>query len=159
MSDLIRIDVTGKSSETWSRIFESLSATIGRAVESIAGAIPDDAKREAVNLTRELAEATRGWAKAKLEKPVLDNELKIAEIAQRLEEIKLAQVKREIVEVELDEKRLELWEKRLAMAMKWLSFMNRSVTRDENGNMTLVMTNRDLRLLIGEVGALQRGAE
>ena len=44
-----------------------------------------------------------------------------------------------------------LWEKRMAIALKWLGFLNNSVHREEDGSMTLILTNQDMFELFAEI--------
>ncbi len=57
--------------------------------------------------------------------------------------------------MEIEHRRLELWDKRLTLAFKWLSFLNTHVVRDDAGNVTLVMTNQSMTDLLGDVGELK----
>lgn len=157
MSDVIRLELTGKQAEAWNRVFDTLAGVVVRAVEHL---IPDDGaekKEQARQMTEDLAEITKGWAKAKIERPTLENEKIIADITAKFEEAKLTRAKREQVEVETQKKRLELWEQRVAMALRWLGFLGHHIIRGEDGSVTVVLTNRALALLHADVKALPGG--
>ncbi len=165
MTNVVRLELTGKRAEAWNRVFDTLTSVIERAIDQIAAGA-DEVKREnAHQLTRDIAEITKDFLKAKLERPALENELTIAEIALKFEELKLSKAKREQLEVEtqikavsLESARLDLWERRLSVAVRWLCFLENHFVRSENGDVTLVLTNQDISSLLTDVRSIQQSA-
>lgn len=156
MSDIIRFDLTGKDSEAWNRVFASLTEAVEKAVTHLSDSGDGSADDKTNGLISDIAEITKTWVRSKMERPAIENQLKLAEIAARFEEIKTARVNREIAEVELDRKKLELCEKRLETALKMLTFFNNYTVRDDDGNVTLVLTNEQLSALHSNLQRLRQ---
>ena len=121
----IYIELTGKSADAWNRIFDTLTNTIETVVQNLAshGADPV-AMQIAHDITAPLAEIAKGWLKAKVERPQIENQKMLAEIRAKFEDFKLTRAKSEQVEVEterkrvqLDSEQLDLWDKRLIRVM------------------------------------------
>lgn len=162
MSDIVRLELTGKRAEAWDRVFETLTSVIEGAVDHLVPESAEQTRETAHGLTRDIAEITKGFVSAKLEKPALENELTIAEIAIKFEELKLSAANREQIEVEtairkvaLEKERLDLWERRMSLAFKWLGFLQTHISRSPDGSVTLVLTNQDMSSLLSEVRAIQ----
>jgi hypothetical protein len=164
MSDLIRIDISGKTAFAWDRLFDRLTGIVGKAVDALACNAEPATRAAAKECAADIIEITKGWMQAKLQKPILDNEKTIAEIAIKFEELKMAEVKRRQAEieadlkaVELEKERLELWELRLIKAMKWLGFLQTHMVREADGSVSLVLTNENMTSLLLDTRALQSG--
>ena len=164
MSNMIALEISGRNGEAWDRVFHTLTTIIERAVDGLMPTAEPETKEKAREITTDLAEIAKNWLQAKLEKPVLDNERTVAEIAARFEEIKLSQAKRGEIEVDTDIKRvrlerdrLALLEERLKMAFKWLGFLQQHFVRRDDGSVVLVLTNQDMSELLGDVGAMRAG--
>src|SRR5262245_36323297 len=100
MSEPIRIELTGANANAWNRVFDTVTKVVEEAASTLLACQPNELRAKASNLAMEFAALSKDWVRAKLEAPVLDNELKLADIAKKLEEIRLTQAQREIVEVE-----------------------------------------------------------
>jgi hypothetical protein len=157
MSELIRIELTGKHADICNRVFQTVTNVIEQAVNNLMPDADAETKDRAKQLTADLAEITKDWLQAKLQRPTLENERTIAEIAAKYEELKTSEAQRRKVEVEteikvveLEERRLALWDHRLSVALKWLGFLQNHVVRGEDGSVCLVLTNRDLAQLLSE---------
>jgi len=159
MSELMRIELGGRDSEAWNRVFAKLTGVVEKAVAHLVGDASAKTKAEAKEFAKDIADITKTWFRAKLEKPEIDNELKLAEIAERFEKIKALHVQRELAEVKLDEKRLDLWEKRMVTALKWLRFLTQCTVRDKDGNLTLVLSNQQLARLHADLKSQKSGLE
>lgn len=157
MSKLIRIEFGGKNDEAWNRVFEKFTKVVERTVDGLIDDAPNKTKSEVKELAQNIADITKGWVKAKLEKPEIDNEVKLVEIAERFEKIKMLQVQRELAEVELANKRLELMEKRIVQALKWLGFFMQHAVRDKEGNLTILLSNEQLDHLQGNLKSFEDG--
>ena len=154
MSEPIRFELTGKNAEVWNRMYETLTSVVIDGMSSFAPM--DDSERESTcQLLMDLAGITGGWAKAKLERPSLENEKLIAEIAEKFEDLKLKQAQRKTIELENESKRLDLMVKRVETAIKLLGMLN-SCFHFENGKLTLILTNQSLSLLHADVKALSQ---
>jgi hypothetical protein len=157
VTDLIRLELTGRTAAAWDAVFDRLTESVNRAVDALSGdAETADGGKES-ELVSALAEITKGWAKAKLERPSLENERIIAEIAEAYERAKLLKAQRHHQEIENEQARIALLDRKLGTALKWLGLKTHLV-KDEHGNTTLVVTKEDLRLLaadLGSVGGLQ----
>ena len=165
MSDKFRYELTGKRGEAWDRIFDSLLRIVEKGIDNLTPDIGEESKEIADDMMQGLGELTKGWLKAKLDKPVLENEKIMAEIALKFEELKLQEAKRDRYEVntertrlKLENERLELWENRMTLAFKWLEFLTNKVVRDENG-VYLVMTNQDVQTMMKELKTAKLEAE
>ena len=161
MSDLIRLELTGRRADAWNRVFDALTGVIEHAIDHLAPSADEATRSTAKDLTRDLAEITKGFLKAKLEGPAVENELKIAEIAVKFEELKLTKARRDQVEVETDIKRVQLekdrlalWEQRMTMALKWLGFLQSHIAQDDDGRVALVLTNQEMASLLSDFRAL-----
>lgn len=151
MREHIRIELGGQSSEAWDRVFKKFTNVVEAAVDGLMADSPDGTRGQAREFARDIADIANGWVRAKLERPEIENEAKLAEIAERFERIKMLQIRRELAEVELAEKRLDFWEKRITKALKWIGIFTKCVVRDEDGNLTLVLTNEQLDHLQGNL--------
>lgn len=151
MSDVIRIELTGKRSKAWNRVFDTLTGVVEKAVEQLAPHVEEGTRRKINDLTHDLAEVTKGFVKAKMERPTLENERILVDIAAKFEELKLTRANRKRVEMETEIRRLDLWEKRMALAIKWLGFLSQRIVHTEEGGVVLVLTNQDLAALVAEV--------
>lgn len=144
MNEHIRIELGGMNSGAWDRVFKKFTNVVETAVDGLMADAPNETRGEAREFARDIADITNGWVRAKLEKAEIDNEVKLAEIAERFEKIKMLQVRRELAEVELADKRFEFWEKRITKVLKLLGFFAQCAVRDKDGNLTLVLTNEQL---------------
>ncbi len=155
MSDPIRLDLTGRNSRAWNRVFDTLTSAVESAVDNLMPDAPDEIREEAKDLAGGIAEITKDWLKAKLERPALENELKIVEIAAKFEELKVqrqeAEVNLALKKVELDERRLDLWEKRLTLALRWLGFFQRNIIREADGSVVLLLTGENMGALMADL--------
>ncbi|MCP4581491.1 MAG: hypothetical protein GY839_07710 [candidate division Zixibacteria bacterium] len=116
MSDTIRVELSGKQSEAWNRMFDSFTSVIEKAVEQLAPNMGEDKRAKVKDDINDICEITKNFLQAKIEKPVLENEMIIADIAKKFEELKLIKANRkkieaetEILEVNLEKQRLDLW--------------------------------------------------
>lgn len=88
--DLIRFAITGKNAELWER----LQGRIFEVVDAIVTRIADTADLDApetdavVEVAQDLAKLATDWARAKLERPSLENQKLQAEIAVQFAEAK-----------------------------------------------------------------------
>lgn len=162
MSDIIRLDITGKQADAWNRAFGSFADVIERAVEHLAPNMDEPQRQHVHDLTQDIADITKNYIKAKLECPALENELKLAKIAAKFEELKTKQAERKQIEVDteikqvtLEKERLDLWDRRLVLAFKWLGFLENHVVRSPDGTVTLILSNRDLSALRTDIALLQ----
>lgn len=163
MSDLIRLELTGKHAEAWNRVFDTLISVVEKAVDQLAPCIEENTRDKTKKFAHDLADITKGFLKAKLEQPMLENEQVIAEIAIKFEELKIAKANRERLEVEteikkvtLEQKRLELWEQRMVTALKWLGFLQHHLLQQGDNDAVLLLTNQELRSLLSEVRGFQK---
>lgn len=165
MNDLIRLELSGRQADAWNRVFGALAGVIENAIDRLAANVEPEARETAKNLSRDVAEIAKSFVKAKLERPTLENESTVADIALKFEQLKLLQANREQVEVEtkirkvrLDKERLEFFERQLTVAIKWLGFLQRHIVSDNDGSVTLVLTNQDMASLSTDVRAIQNEA-
>jgi len=156
MSELLRIELTGKNAEAWNRVFGSLTGLLESAVRKVCCRINPDAEGEAASLATDIAEITKSWVRAKLENPSIENESKLAEIAERFERMKLLQIDQKRGMVALEKEKLELFEKQVQTALRLLKVLHSCVVRDEQGNVTVLLTNKILANLKVEVAASAR---
>ncbi|MEO1695681.1 MAG: hypothetical protein AAFU73_00205 [Planctomycetota bacterium] len=89
MSDLVRFEPSGANAEIFERLFDQLAASIEQAFPASPVESCDD-PGDATTRERlaELLKPGEGYAKAKLDKPGLENEMLMVDIAKGLEELK-----------------------------------------------------------------------
>jgi len=162
MSDMLRIQLTGKSADTWDRIFEKLVGVIETAVDGVMPTLNEESRDNIQEFVQDVAEVSKGYIKARMEKPSLENELKIAQITKAFEESKLIRAQADNVAIDTKNKvlshergQLELLNQRIEMALKWLGFLSAHVHRDKDGNAYLVLTNQHMSDLTTDLKELQ----
>jgi hypothetical protein len=163
VTDIIRLELSGKRADAWNRVFDTLTAIVEKAVDQIVPDSEPAVRDTAKAMSADVAEITKGFLQAKLERPVLENELTVAEIAIKFEELKTAKANREQIEVNterskvaLERDRLALWEQRMVLAFKWLGFLQHHLVRTEDGNAVLLLTQQDMSSLLSDCKAIQQ---
>jgi hypothetical protein len=154
MTDLLRIELSGRHAAAWNLLFERLTQSVERALQALTDSESAGETQVDTTVLAALAEITKGWTKAKLERPSLDNEKVIADIIEAYERAKLIRSQREHQDLRNEQERLVLFENRLIMTLKWLRFLNHHMVKDDAGNCTLLLSNEDLRVLVLDVGAM-----
>jgi hypothetical protein len=154
MSDPIRFELAGKNTKQWNRISKNLVKVIMDGMTAVMPPGNEDVLKSTEQSLSDAAEISKGWLKAKIDKPSIDNEKVIAETYNLFEDLKTKQTKR-IGEEIANEKgrianesaRLDLAIKRVKTAIVLLGLMQKHfVLRD--GELTLVLTNEDLAVFV-----------
>jgi hypothetical protein len=78
-SDLLRIDLTGLDSGSFDRLFASLASALEAAVAQVSGKPESPEARQAID---DLTVIAKNFAQAKLQRPTLENQKLLAEIAE-----------------------------------------------------------------------------
>lgn len=159
MSDPVRITLTGKNEEQWSKLFDKLTDIVTSAVSKVT---PEDVEDESVReYVAAISDISKSWASAKIERPTLENEKLIAETLNLFEDLKLKREQNRKLKLENDSLELDLLEKRLAMALRMLNFLHNKFVRNESGELTLLLTNQEPSLLFADIKAItsEAGAE
>lgn len=161
MSEVLRIELAGKNADAWNRVFSNLTRALENAIEQLAPDATDSDRKVAKELTADIAEITKGWMKARLERPTLENERILADIAARFEELKLAQSQRnkieaetEAIRIENERKKLTLIEEQISTALRVLGMLQRHIVRNADGSVILLLTNEILPILAADTRAL-----
>jgi hypothetical protein len=158
MSEPIRIKLTGKNAEQFNRVFSTLADVV---LTGMMAVIPQD-DEELIKATQQfvsdIADLTKGWVKAKIERPGLENEKIIAEIVNLFEDAKVKRAQRQKLEIENESARLDLMVKRVETALKLLGMLSNSFVRDGNEELTLILTNENLAILHADVKAMSQPA-
>ncbi len=142
------LKLTGSHREALDRLFDTLSSALAKVTDDLAcGTTSSDGGSESM-VVEDLSEVAKAWLGAKLERPTLENEKRAAEIVETYERIKTAQLERQLLEIEKQAKMLELEnatlslnERRIASGLKWLGCLKSVLTEDDDGNLTLLLSD------------------
>ena len=77
-SELVAIELAGKNPEAFDRLFGKLTETIERSIETLSGRDTSPGVSSAI---QDVASIAKSFAKAKLEKPSIENQHLIAQIS------------------------------------------------------------------------------
>jgi hypothetical protein len=152
MSDYIRIDLAGRNGEAWDQVFQTLTDVIVAGVTRISPS--EEVTERSAIFTAHIAALSKKWLQAKVERPSLENEKLVAEIAGLFEDGKLKRAQVEKLEIENESARLDLLEKRVMMAVRLLGFLNNHITREPDGNLVLILTNDNLATMRRDLKAI-----
>lgn len=154
MSDVIRIEFTGKDSKQWNRVFDRFHSVISQAIDFVQEDSSEATRKSTEQFVRDIGDITKGWAKAKFDSASIDNEVKLADIQKRYQEALKTKAEREGQEISNDRNRIRLSEERFASALRMLQFLHSCVATDKDGNVTLLLTNQNPALLAADLKAL-----
>src|SRR4029450_2097611 len=109
-------------------------------------------------LIEDIADITKGWLKAKIERPALDNERIIAEVINLFEDAKIKRAQRQKLEIENESAQFDLLVKKVETAFKLLGMLSNSFIHDGNDKLTLIITNENLSLFHADIKAMSQPA-
>ena len=115
--EIRHVQVRGKDPQRWAE----LQGKFVEAVTKLLDTVVDESGRTVRDETREVSGRAIGALKALLEKPAVDNEVKIAEIEKTLAEAEKAWAEADKIAAEAEDQRFETMSKKFNLLMKYRS--------------------------------------